>query len=395
MFKRVQHDKYQKFKAKMDRVWTMDGLEFEEFTCDILKENGFKDVKKTQACGDYGVDVIACKNNKKYAIQCKRYKSSLGIAAIQQVYTGKDYYKADIAVVLTTSSFTRNAKNTAAKLNVQLWERTELQKLMKNALNSISEKYKKEQHMRNAEEKRRQQRDNQQYNENTDCNYDAYQNTNNYKYQEEQNREQRRIAKTGRKFARKEKIYEYERRQQEKQLDKEFKREQKRIVKAEEKRIREEKNREYERQEQINKNKIKYAAEVKKQEIDAQRHVKKQYYRERRKRFYGKVKSFNYLEILKKTLNILHNIFFWIMSVVLLICAIYEITAERNVKLIITYFWHYNQSEICCYHKQKFISDKKMGDMDYFFIWYVVWWNLCNIKTVHISSIIIDMPPVK
>ena len=26
------------------------------------------------------------------------------------------------------------------------------------------------------------------------------------------------------------------------------------------------------------------------------------------------------------------------MSVVLLICAIYEITAERNVKLIITYF---------------------------------------------------------
>ena len=156
MFKRVQHDKYQKFKAKMDRVWTMDGLEFEEFTCDILKENGFKDVKKTQACGDYGVDVIACKNNKKYAIQCKRYKSSLGIAAIQQVYTGKDYYKADIAVVLTTSSFTRNAKNTAAKLNVQLWERTELQKLMKNALNSISEKYKKEQHMRNAEEKRRQ-----------------------------------------------------------------------------------------------------------------------------------------------------------------------------------------------------------------------------------------------
>ena len=82
MFKRVQHDKYQKFKAKMDRVWTMDGLEFEEFTCDILKENGFKDVKKTQASGDYGVDVIACKNNKKYAIQCKRYKSSLGIAAI-------------------------------------------------------------------------------------------------------------------------------------------------------------------------------------------------------------------------------------------------------------------------------------------------------------------------
>ena len=209
---------------------------------------------------------------------------------------------------------------------------------MKNALNSISEKYKKEQHMRNAEEKRRQQCYNQQYNENTDYNYEAYQNTNNYKYQEEQNREQRRKAKTGRIFARKEKIYEYERRQQEKRRDKEFKREQKRIAKAEEKRIREEKNREYERQEQINKNKTKYAAEVKKQEINAQRQVKRQYYRERRKRFYDKFKSFNYSEIMKKTLNILHNIFFWTMSAVLLICAIYEITAERDIKLIITYF---------------------------------------------------------
>ena len=69
MFKRVQHDKYQKFKAKMDRVWTMDGLEFEEFTCDILKENGFKDVKKTQACGDYGVD-------RKRLLQ-SRYSSSV------------------------------------------------------------------------------------------------------------------------------------------------------------------------------------------------------------------------------------------------------------------------------------------------------------------------------
>ena len=45
MFSRVKYDKYQKFKEKMNRVDTMEGLEFEEFTCEILRENGYKNKK--------------------------------------------------------------------------------------------------------------------------------------------------------------------------------------------------------------------------------------------------------------------------------------------------------------------------------------------------------------
>lgn len=78
------------------------------------------------------------------------------------------------------------------------------------------------------------------------------------------------------------------------------------------------------------------------------------------------------------------------MSVVLLICAIYEITAERNVKLIITYFIFgiiINPKFAAIISKNLF--QIKNGRYGLFFIWYVVWWNLCNIKTVHISSIII------
>lgn len=290
MFSRVEYDKYQKFIEKMNRVDTMEGLEFEEFTCEILRENGYNNIKKTQASGDYGVDVIACKDNKKYVIQCKRYKYTLGIAAIQQVYTGKDYYNADVAVVLTTSSFTSSAKNAAKKLDVKLWDSIILQTLMKNALDSIYKEYEKEKRARYAEEKYRQQQYGR-YDKKTGDYYGTYREVNET---EDIERERRRKA-------------------------------------------REEKKREYERQKQIDRNKRKYAKELKRQELNEQKRVKQEYNRERRKKFIGKLRSIDYICILKKICNAIHNIFFWIMSVVLLICAIYEITDEKNVKLIISY----------------------------------------------------------
>lgn len=290
MFSRVEYDKYQKFIEKMNRVDTMEGLEFEEFTCEILRENGYNNIKKTQASGDYGVDVIACKDNKKYVIQCKRYKYTLGIAAIQQVYTGKDYYNADVAVVLTTSSFTSSAKNAAKKLDVKLWDSIILQTLMKNALDSIYKEYEKEKRARYAEEKYRQQQYGR-YDKKTGDYYGTYREVDET---EDIERERRRKA-------------------------------------------REEKKREYERQKQIDRNKRKYAKELKRQELNEQKRVKQEYNRERRKKFIGKLRSIDYIGILKKICNAIHNIFFWIMSVVLLICAIYEITDEKNFKIIISY----------------------------------------------------------
>lgn len=318
MFSRVKYDKYQKFKEKMNRVDTMEGLEFEEFTCEILRENGYKNIKKTQASGDYGVDVIAYKDNKKYAIQCKRYKSTLGIAAIQQVHTGKDYYNADVAVVLTTSSFTSPAINTANRVNVKLWDGVVLQKLMKNALDSIYKEYEKEKRARHAEEKYRQQQYGR-YDKKTGYYYGTYREVNETEDKNEDYRKQEDIERERRKKAREEA-------QQQAKLESERRR-----------KAREEKKREYERQKQIDRNKRKYAKELKRQELNEQKRVKQEYNRERRKKFIGKLRSIDYIGILKKICNAIHNIFFWIMSVVLLICAIYEITDEKNVKIIISY----------------------------------------------------------
>lgn len=110
---------------------SMSGEDFEEFCADILRGNGFTDVEVTKASGDHGVDVLAKKDGIKYAIQCKRYSKPVGNKAVQEVYSGKDIYKADVAVVMSNMDFTAQAIEDAKKLNVELWNRDKIYSLQK------------------------------------------------------------------------------------------------------------------------------------------------------------------------------------------------------------------------------------------------------------------------
>lgn len=110
---------------------SMSGEDFEEFCSDILRGNGFTDVEVTKATGDHGIDVLAKKDGTKYAIQCKRYSKPVGNKAVQEAYSGKDIYKADVAVVMSNMDFTAQAKEDAKKLNVQLWDRDVIYRLQK------------------------------------------------------------------------------------------------------------------------------------------------------------------------------------------------------------------------------------------------------------------------
>ena len=58
---------------------------------------------------------------KKYGIQCKMYNGIVNNSAVQEAYTGSNYYSCDAAVVLTNSTFTKKAIDEARTLNVSLW----------------------------------------------------------------------------------------------------------------------------------------------------------------------------------------------------------------------------------------------------------------------------------
>lgn len=110
---------------------TTRGLEFEEFTVKLLSQNGFTNVKKTQGSGDYGVDVLAEKDGVTYAIQCKCYSDKVGNKAVQEAYSGKNFYNCMVAAVLTNNYFTKAAEETAKANNVLLWDRNKLKEFLK------------------------------------------------------------------------------------------------------------------------------------------------------------------------------------------------------------------------------------------------------------------------
>lgn len=114
--------------ASLEIVDTMTGEGFEYFIKNILIAKDYKQVTVTKASADNGIDIIAYKNNKKIGFQCKRYQSKISNKAIQEVYSGKDFYECDEAYVVTNSHFTDNAKVIAKKLNVRLVDRYELAK---------------------------------------------------------------------------------------------------------------------------------------------------------------------------------------------------------------------------------------------------------------------------
>lgn len=104
------------------RVCGMTGVDFEQYVADKLRARGYHDVRFTPATGDYGVDILATKRGKVYAFQCKCYTGSVGVSAVQEVFSGSRKYQADKAVVITNSHYTPNARTIAGDLGVSLWD---------------------------------------------------------------------------------------------------------------------------------------------------------------------------------------------------------------------------------------------------------------------------------
>ena len=110
------------FRTKKISSSRMSGEEFEKYVANKLIAKGYRNIQFTPATGDYGVDILATKHGKVYAFQCKCYTGSVGVHAVQEIYSGSKKYKADKAIVVTNSQYTPNAKELAHDLGVSLWE---------------------------------------------------------------------------------------------------------------------------------------------------------------------------------------------------------------------------------------------------------------------------------
>lgn len=117
----------------------MDGEEFEYFCAKLLCANGFMKVELTKKTGDLGVDILAVRDQITYAVQCKCHTANIGTQAVRDVHSGKECYHCMVGVVMTNRFFTNAAKKLAAEHNVLLWDREQIDRLLKNAGRQVYE----------------------------------------------------------------------------------------------------------------------------------------------------------------------------------------------------------------------------------------------------------------
>lgn len=96
-----------------------DPYKYEEYIKQLLKKAGFN-AKRTKGSGDFGVDVLASKEGVSFAIQAKLYNHTVGAKAVQEVVSGRLFYKTNFGVVVSDNKFTDAAKTLARRSNIVL-----------------------------------------------------------------------------------------------------------------------------------------------------------------------------------------------------------------------------------------------------------------------------------
>jgi restriction system protein len=101
-------------------VHTLSGTDFERLMELYYKDQGYQ-VQRVGGSGDHEVDLILKgKEGYKIAVQCKRWKQDVGNDIVLRLKAGKQVHGCYDAWIVTTSNFTKAAKEAADKLNIQL-----------------------------------------------------------------------------------------------------------------------------------------------------------------------------------------------------------------------------------------------------------------------------------
>ncbi|WP_245973678.1 restriction endonuclease [Euzebya pacifica] len=93
-------------------LYRLTPTEFEEAVADILRCNGWKDVKVQGGAGDRGADVIGTDpDGRRVVVQAKRYAASnkVGSQDVQVLIGSQRIHGAERAMIVTTSGYTAAA----------------------------------------------------------------------------------------------------------------------------------------------------------------------------------------------------------------------------------------------------------------------------------------------
>lgn len=117
-------------RLKMTQIDGLSGVQFELCVAELLARQGYS-VDRVGHSGDLGVDIVARKGGRRFAVQCKRYASPVSRRAISDAVAGVRHYGCDGAMVVTNSVFTRDAITLAHANRCLLVDRSALAKWLR------------------------------------------------------------------------------------------------------------------------------------------------------------------------------------------------------------------------------------------------------------------------
>lgn len=98
----------------------LSGTDFERLMEIYYRDQGYS-VERVGGSGDHEVDLILKgKEGYKIAVQCKRWKRSVGNDIVLRLKAGKQVHGCYDAWIITTSHFTKAAQEAAERLNIRL-----------------------------------------------------------------------------------------------------------------------------------------------------------------------------------------------------------------------------------------------------------------------------------
>jgi hypothetical protein len=113
------------------RFGDVSPYDFEAFVAELFRRDGYE-VRETSYSGDFGADLLVEMDGKMTVVQVKRYatQTQVGVGDLNQVIGARTYYKADAALVITTSGFTQAAVTLARSAQIMLWDWERLQQFI-------------------------------------------------------------------------------------------------------------------------------------------------------------------------------------------------------------------------------------------------------------------------
>ena len=102
-------------------------MAFERLITRLLICDGYENVRQVGGTGDHGADIIASKYNKRWLIQAKQWRKTVGIGVLNETIKSLRDYRADIPVIAASSGFDSIVIRQqqilhSQKISLQLWD---------------------------------------------------------------------------------------------------------------------------------------------------------------------------------------------------------------------------------------------------------------------------------